>query len=140
MGLLRVVAPLRLAAAAAFVFGALSLWALPFALPAAALAFALAWFGAATPLVNAPVLGLVTARTPEALRAKVMLAVITVAMLAGPLGAVAAGPLIESAGVRFVLALVAGVTTLASLAFAVVALARGEAGVAPPRPPVVQAP
>ncbi len=139
MGLLRVVAPLRLAAAA-FVFGALSLWALPFALPAAALAFALAWFGAATPLVNAPVLGLVTARTPEALRAKVMLAVITVAMLAGPLGAVAAGPLIETAGVRFVLALVAGVTTLASLAFAVVALARGEAGVAPPRPPVVQAP
>ncbi len=139
MGLLRAVAPIRLAAAA-FALGALSLWALPFALPAAALAVALAWFGAATPLVNAPLLGLVTARTPEALRAKVMLAVITVAMLAGPLGALAAGPLIETAGVRFVLALVAGVMTLASVAFAAIAWARGEAGVAEPRPSVVRTP
>jgi MFS family permease len=100
---------------------------LPLHVPVAVLVLALAWFGAATPLVNAPALGLLTARTPDALRAKVMTAVITVAMLAGPLGAAAAGPLIDSAGVRVVLACVAAIMTVASLAFAAVALVRGDA-------------
>ena len=53
-----------------------------------------------------------------------MAAVITVATLAGPLGAAAAGPLIGSIGVRAVLALVAGAMTISALAFAAVVLAR----------------
>jgi MFS family permease len=44
-----------------------------------------------TPLVNAPVIGLLTVRTPAELRPKVMTAVMTVATMAGPLGFLAAG-------------------------------------------------
>jgi hypothetical protein len=48
-----------------------------------AVLFAGAIFG---PLVNAPLIGVLTMRTPEALRPKVMTGVITMAMLAGPIG------------------------------------------------------
>ena len=47
-----------------------------------------------------------------------------VATLAGPLGAVAAGPLIESIGVRAVLGVVAGLMTLSALSFSAVVLRR----------------
>jgi hypothetical protein len=97
----------------------------------AVLVLALVVFGAATPLINAPVIGVLTMRTPEALRPKVMAAVITVATLAGSLGATAAGPLIQSIGVRALLGLVAGSMTLSALAFAAVVLAR-ETDLAPP--------
>ena len=77
------------------------------------------------PLVNAPVIGLMTTRTPEALRPKLMTAVLTVAMLAGPIGFAAAGPLLEELGTHAVFAIVAtGMTTFA-LYFASVALRFG---------------
>jgi MFS family permease len=77
------------------------------------------------PLVNAPVIGLMTTRTPEALRPKLMTAVLTVAMLAGPVGFAAAGPLLEELGTHAVFAIVAiGMTTFA-LYFASVALRFG---------------
>jgi predicted permease len=44
-----------------------------------------------TPLVNAPIIGVLTVRTPQELRPKVMTAVMTVASLAGPFGFIAAG-------------------------------------------------
>jgi MFS family permease len=44
-----------------------------------------------TPLVNAPVIGLLTVRTPVELRPKVMTAVMTVASMAGPFGFIVAG-------------------------------------------------
>ncbi|HET8527380.1 MAG TPA: MFS transporter [Gaiellaceae bacterium] len=44
-----------------------------------------------TPLVNAPVIGMLTVRTPAELRPKVMTAVMTVATMAGPFGFIAAG-------------------------------------------------
>jgi predicted MFS family arabinose efflux permease len=44
-----------------------------------------------TPLVNAPVVGMLTIRTPAELRPKVMTAVMTVASMAGPFGFIAAG-------------------------------------------------
>jgi hypothetical protein len=50
------------------------------------------------PLVNAPLIGVITMRTPEAIRAKVMTAVLTTAMLAGPAGMAVAGPLLQSWG------------------------------------------
>ena len=126
LGLLSRVPPLRLASAA-FVLGSLPLWLLPLHVPVVVLLLALAVFGAATPLINAPLIGVLTMRTPEALRAKVMAAVITVATIAGPLGAAAAGPLIGSIGVRAVLALVAGSMTISALAFAaIVAVREGD--------------
>ena len=123
MRLITRVAPFTLATVA-FVGGVLPLWALTVKAPVAVLVLALAIFGAATPLINAPVLGALTMRTPEALRPKVMAAVITMATLASPLGAAAAGPLIGAIGTRAVLGLVAGAMTLSALAFAGVVLAR----------------
>src|SRR5207247_1419562 len=61
------VAPFTLATVA-FVGGVLPLWALTVKAPVAVLVLALAIFGASTPLINAPVLGALTMRTPEALR------------------------------------------------------------------------
>jgi hypothetical protein len=78
--------------------------------PAAAAVIAV--FGFFTPLINAPVIGVLTVRTPPALRPKVMTAVMTVATVAGPLGFLAAG----------------GGMMLGGLAFAAVLLRRSESG------------
>lgn len=77
------------------------------------------------PLVNAPVISLMTLRTPEALRPKLMTAVLTVAMLAGPVGLIAAGPLLQEFGTRPVFAIIAGGMTVFALYFASVALRFG---------------
>ena len=75
-----------------------------------------------TPLVNAPVIGLLTVRTPAELRPKVMTAVMTVATMAGPFGFVAAGYVLQHVALGpFFLGLPA-LLTLASLAFAAVLL------------------
>ena len=60
-------------------------------------------------------------RTPEALRAKVMTAVLTTAMLAGPLGMVVVGPLLAGLGPAPVFLLVATGQVLATIPFAIVA-------------------
>ena len=75
--------PLKLAA---FGIVALSLpiWLLGLDLPLWATMAALFVSTIPQPLVNAPVIGLMTTRTPEALRPKLMTAVLTIAMLAGP--------------------------------------------------------
>ena len=78
------------------------------------------------PLVNAPLIGLLTTRTPEALRPKVMTGVLTMALLAGPIGLVVVGPLLQNWGPRPVLLLVAAGQFLASLPFAFVAFRRRE--------------
>jgi MFS family permease len=78
------------------------------------------------PLVNAPLIGVLTTRTPETLRPKVMTGVITMAMLAGPVGLLVVGPLLGSWGPRPVLLFVALGQFLASLPFAFVALRRHE--------------
>ena len=59
------------------------------------------------PLVNAPLIGVITMRTPEALRAKVMTAVLTFALLAGPIGLFLGGPLLQSLGPHKVFLLIA---------------------------------
>ena len=43
------------------------------------------------PLINAPMFGVITTRTPPALLPKVMTAIITLATVAGPLGLLVAG-------------------------------------------------
>jgi hypothetical protein len=84
-----------------------------------AVLFTSAIFG---PLVNAPLIGVLTMRTPEALRPKVMTGVLTMALLAGPIGLVIVGPLLASWGPRPVLLFVALGQFLATLPFAFFAL------------------
>lgn len=78
---------------------------------------------------------MITMRTPEALRAKVMTAVLTTAMLAGPVGLLLAGPVLEAWGPRPVFLLVAAGQLLATIPFAAVAFRtphEAGAGYAPP--------
>jgi MFS family permease len=117
----RRVAPLRLAGLAILAF-AVPLWLLPFHPPAGLVVAALFVAMCFTPLVNGPVIGVLTARTPEQLRAKAMTAVISVNTIAAPLGFLGAGQVIERWGVDVVFAIVpAGISALA-LAFASIAL------------------
>lgn len=112
--------PLRLGATA-FVALTLPVFALALELPVPAVMTALAASSFFGPLVNAPLIGVITTRTPEAIRAKVMTAVLTTAMLAGPLGMVVAGPLLQAWGPHPVFLLVATGQLLATIPFAVVA-------------------
>ena len=122
--------PLRLGSAS-FVALTLPIFALAVELPVPAVMAALALSSFFGPLVNAPLIGVITMRTPEALRAKVMTAVITTAMLAGPLGMVVGGPLLEAWGPRQVFLLVAAGQLLATIPFALVAF-RADARVPEP--------
>ena len=78
-------------ASVAIVAMPLPLFLLGFSLPWTAALVVVAAVGFFTPLVNAPLMGVLTVRTPEALRPKVLTAVLAVSSLAGPLGFVAAG-------------------------------------------------
>ncbi len=118
--------PIRLGAFA-FVGLVLPLWLLGFDLPAIgvmAVLFVSSIFG---PLVNAPLIGVLTTRTPEALRPKVMTAVLTFALLAGPAALVAVGPLLGAIGVHGVFVVVAAGQSVAVSLFAAVALRRRDA-------------
>ena len=117
--------PIRLGAFA-FAGLVLPLWLLGFNLPAIgvmAVLFVSSIFG---PLVNAPLIAVLTTRTPEALRPKVMTAVLTFALLAGPVALVAVGPLLGAVGVHGVFVVVAAGQSAAVSLFAIVALRRRE--------------
>jgi predicted MFS family arabinose efflux permease len=79
-----------------------------------AVLFASSAFG---PIINAPLIATIMTRSPEALRAKVMSAVITCALVAGPLGLLVVGPLLSDLGARPVLFLVAIGQLVATLPF-----------------------
>jgi MFS family permease len=112
--------PMRLGAVS-FVALTLPVFALALELPVPGVMTALALSSFFGPLVNAPLIGVITMRTPEPLRAKVMTAVLTTAMLAGPVAMLLAGPLLESWGARPVFLLVAAGQLLATVPFAAVA-------------------
>ena len=114
-------APLTMATIGILAF-AVPLWVLP-ATPAAWVVM-LALFVATffTPLVNGPVIGVLTARTPAALRPKVMTAVIALNTLAAPAGFLLAGQILERWGVEPIFFGVATGVTLLSLLFASIAL------------------
>jgi MFS family permease len=122
--------PLRLGATA-FVALTLPVFALAIELPVPAIVVALALSSFFGPLVNAPLIGVITMRTPEAVRAKVMTAVITLAVLAGPAGMLVAGPFLETWGARPIFLLVAVGQLLAVIPFAVVAFGSRDAASAP---------
>ena len=119
------VQPLRLAAFA-IVALTLPLWLLPLDLPAWGVMATLFVATLFTPLVNGPVIGVITARTPVDLRPKMMTALISISTLAVPLGFLVAGQLLEPWGVSKVLAAVALGMTATALVFAAIALRAGE--------------
>jgi MFS family permease len=112
--------PLRLGATA-FVALTLPTFALAFPLPVLGVVGALALSSFFGPLANAPLIAVITTRTPAVLRAKVTTAVITLALLAGPLGYLVAGPLLEAWGPHATILLVAAGQLLATVPFAAVA-------------------
>jgi MFS family permease len=126
----RKIAPLRLAGFAVLAF-ALPIWVLPFLPPWPVVFVALFVATLFAPLVNGPLIAVLTARTPEALRAKAMTAVISINTLAAPLGFLLAGQVLEHWGVvPLFTAVVAGMTWMA-LVFAAIVFRHREADVAP---------
>ena len=75
-----------------------------------------------TPLVNAPVIGVLTVRTPADLRPKVMTAVMTVATLAGPFGFITAGYALRHVALGSFFIALPALLTLGGLAMAAVLL------------------
>jgi MFS family permease len=109
--------PVRLVRGA-LVAQAAPLWLLGLHVPPVALAAGLLVSGLANPLANAPSMTLITLQVREVVRAKAMLAFLTACTLAGGLGLLVTGPAAAAVGAREVLLAVAGLTTAASLGFA----------------------
>ena len=122
--------PLLKLAAVAIVAMPLPLFLLSPTTPWPAATIIIAGFAVFTPLVNAPVIGILTVRTPAELRPKVMTAVMTVATMAGPFGFIAAGYLLRHVSLGSFFIGLPALLMLGSLAFAGVLLRnqRGDAG------------
>jgi MFS family permease len=116
--LVRRIKPMRLASAAALGLGP-PLWLLVPQSPLWLVGIALAVVGAAVPLVNAPYIGMLTMRVPNALRGHVLQSLLTINQLLGPVGYVVAGTLFVHAGLHATYAVIAVLGTLASLNFVV---------------------
>jgi len=109
-------------AAVAIVSMPLPLWALSIKMPWGAALVVLAGFALGGPLVNAPVLGILTMKPPEALRPKVMTAVMTMTAGVGPLGFLAAGEALRVVSLQTLFLVIAALLTVTSIAFAAVVL------------------
>ncbi len=118
--------PLLKLAAVAIVCMPLPLFLLAPRTPWFVAATVIAGFAFFTPLINAPVIGILTVRTPEALRPKVMTAVMTVASMAGPLGFIGAGYLLRHVALGPFFIGLPALLVLASLGFAAVLLRRQD--------------
>jgi MFS family permease len=101
------------------------LWFLPIHMPWPAVAVLLAAFAFSSPVVNAPIIGIITVRTPAALRPKVITAVITIASLIGPLGFLAVGESLQYVSIDAIFIAIAAGLTAGALAFSA-ALGRGD--------------
>lgn len=105
-------------------------------LPLFLLAFHMPWglalevvaaFGFFAPIVNAPVIGIITVRTPKELRPKVMTAVMTVATLAGPFGFLGSGYVLRHVSLSTFFVALPLLLTVGGLVFAVVLLRHSRA-------------
>jgi MFS family permease len=117
----RRVTPLRLSGIAMLAF-AVPLWVLPFLPPWPVVFVALFAATFCTPLVNGPIIAVLTARTPEGLRAMVMTAVISINTVAAPLGFLVAGQVLEHWGVVPLFAAVVGGITCMAVVYAAIVL------------------
>jgi hypothetical protein len=125
--------PLLRLAAVAIVAMSLPLWLLIVSMPWWSVVVVISAFGICAPLVNAPMIAVLTVRTPEPLRPKVMTAAVTVSGLVGPLGFLAAGFGLQYVSLTFVFFAVAVGFTLGALAFSA-AVRNGDVVAAPPVP------
>ena len=123
--------PLRLAAGA-MVLVVLPLWALVATLPWEAVGAILFACGVFVPLVNAPIMGLLTTRPPQALRAKVMTAVLTASALGGPAGRLVVGPMFADWGISASYAVLAAAISVAALLFVLSTLRADDEPVSAP--------
>ena len=87
--------------------------------------------GIFVPLINAPVMGIITTRPPVALRPKVMTAVMAASGAGGPLGRLVIGPVYRWAGNAGVWTEIAGGMTLGALLFVAAVIRASSAGDAP---------
>jgi MFS family permease len=117
--------PLRLAGLG-MVAATLPLWLLPLGLPAWGVMCALFSMMFFIPLVNGPLIGTITSRTPAELRPKVMTALITVSTLSAPLGFLVAGQLLDVWEPTRVFGAAAIGMTATALVFATIAFRHGD--------------
>jgi predicted MFS family arabinose efflux permease len=107
------------------------MWTLPFLPPWPVVFVALFVATFFTPLINGPIMAVLTSRTPDALRAKVITAVISINTLAAPLGFLLAGQVLEHWGVAPLFALVVAGMTWVVIVFAAIVLRHRELDPAP---------
>jgi MFS family permease len=106
-------------AAGALVLASIPKFLLGIPLPAVGGAAVLVLQGFFGPLTGAPIFTAITTRTPAALRTKVLSAALGVMFLTGPLGQIAAGPLINAVGTRTVFVIAAIGCLVGSAPFAI---------------------
>jgi Na+/melibiose symporter-like transporter len=106
-------------AAGALVLASIPKLLLGFPLPAAGVAALLVLQGIFGPLTGAPIFTVITTRTPAALRNLVLPAAFGLMFLTGPLGPIAAGPLINAVGARMVFVIAATGSLVGSAPFAI---------------------
>ena len=106
-------------AAGALVLASIPKLLLGIPLPAAGVAAVLVLQGFVGPLTGAPIFTVITTRTPAALRTKVLSAAVGLMFLTGPLGPIAAGPLINAVGTRMVFVIAAAGYLVGSAPFAI---------------------
>jgi MFS family permease len=106
-------------AAGALVLASIPKFLLGIPLPAAGVVAALVMQGFVGPLTGAPIFTVITTRTPAALRSLVLSAAVGVMFLTGPLGPIAAGPLIHAVGARMVFVIAAAGSLVGSAPFAI---------------------
>ena len=126
MKLLDRFAPLRLASIG-MVAATAPLWIVVAPVPWPVVGLAVVLCGLFVPLINAPLMGILTTRPPAALRAKVMTAVMAASGAGGPLGRLVIGPLYNWAGNPAVWIEIAGGMTVGGLLF-IAASTRASAG------------
>ncbi|HEY6606902.1 MAG TPA: MFS transporter [Gaiellaceae bacterium] len=107
---------------------AVPLWLLAFTLPWPAVIVVLAAFGLCAPLVNAPVLAILTVRSPKPLRPKVITAVMTIAMVIGPLGFLAVGQALQHVSINVLFLAIAVGFSAGAIAFSAAARRGSDAG------------
>jgi MFS family permease len=118
LGLVRRFGALNVAAGA-LVLASIPKLLLGIPLPAAGVAGVLVLQGFFGPLTGAPIFTVITTRTPAALRSLVVPAMFGLMFLTGPLGQIAAGPLINAVGARTALLIAAAGYLVGSAPFAI---------------------
>ena len=106
-------------AAGALVLASIPKLLLGFPLAAAGVAAVLVGQGFFGPLTGAPIFTIITTRTPAALRSLALPAAFGLMFFTGPLGQLAAGPLINAVGARMVFVIAAAGYLVGSAPFAI---------------------